>query len=69
MEHMKQTSYLEQISAKSLNLVIEGLRLEKSITGRVDPKVGSIYEIVNIERAEGSSNFDTPININCLRTN
>lgn len=46
---------------EELNLVIEGLRLEKSITGRVNPKGGSIYEIADIERAEGTSSFDTPL--------
>ena len=46
---------------EKLNLKIEGLRLEKSITGRVNPKGGSIYEIADIERAEGTSYFDTPL--------
>ena len=46
---------------EELNLIIDGLRLESTITGRVDPIGGSLYELVNISRGTGSSNFDTPI--------
>lgn len=46
---------------EELNLIIDGLRLESTITGRVDPIGGSLYELVNISRGTGTSNFDTPI--------
>ena len=46
---------------EELNLAIDGLRLESTVTGRVDPVGGSVYEIVDIDRASGTSMFDTPL--------
>ena len=46
---------------EELNLAIDGLRLESTVTGRVDPVGGSVYEIVDIGRAAGTSMFDTPL--------
>ena len=46
---------------EELNLTINGLNLESTVTGRVNPVGESVYEIVNIDRASGTSMFDTPM--------